>query len=294
MKHMQGFTMVELVVVIVVTALLAVTVGVVVKPTVDGYVGVRNRAELIDRADHALRRMVRDVRMGIPNSIRMPGGQQCFEVVPFVTSGRYRKAPDTVYDTPQGCTVPTSTCSAPLDTTTVTTVFDVLNPLSPMATVGDEVVINNQNGNDIYEGSNRSTITNIATPTATQGRYRFTVSAKQFPYGYEGGRFQVVPGSQKAVFYVCSGADGTVDANGDGKGKLYRLKNYGFTSTYPSACPSVVGADVLASKVKRCTFTYDPNKGATQQSGYLAVMIEISRSGESTVLSAGAHISNVP
>ena len=40
MKHMQGFTMVELVVVIVVTALLAVTVGVVVKPTVDGYVGV--------------------------------------------------------------------------------------------------------------------------------------------------------------------------------------------------------------------------------------------------------------
>jgi MSHA biogenesis protein MshO len=293
MRRQGGFTMVEFVVVIVVTAFLAVTVAVVVKPTVDSYVGVRTRAELIDQADLALRRMVRDVRMGVPNSIRMPGGQQCFEVVPFVTSGRYRKGPDTVNDSPAGCSVPTSTCSAPLDTTTITSVFDVFNPLSPMAAVGDDVVVNNQNGNDIYEGANRSTILNIATPTATQGRYRFTIVPKQFPYGYEGGRFQVIPGSQKAVFYVCSGADG-VDANGDGKGKLYRLKNYGFNSSYPSACPSVLGADVLASRVKSCTFTYDPNKGATQQSGYLAIMIEISRGGESTVLSAGAHISNVP
>lgn len=294
MRRAHGFTMVEMVVVIVVTAFLAVTVAIVVKPTVNSYVGVRTRAELSDQADLALRRMVRDVRMGVPNSIRMPGGQQCFEVVPFLTSGRYRRGPDTVNDSPPGCATPSSTCSAPLDTTTITTVFDVLNPLSPMAAVGDEVVINNQNGNDIYEGSNRSAISNIATPAATQGRYRFTVGAKQFPYGYDGGRFQVVPGNQKAVFYVCSGADGTVDANGDGKGKLYRLKNYGFNAAYPSACPSVIGADVLASKVKSCTFTYDPNKGATQQSGYLSILIEVSRGGEATVLNAGAHISNVP
>ena len=49
------------------------------------------------------------------------------------------------------------------------------------------------------------------------------MASKQFPLGYDGGRFTVVPGTTPAVFYICSGADGTLDASGNGKGTLYRL-----------------------------------------------------------------------
>ena len=134
----------------------------------------------------------------------------------------------------------------------------------------------------------------VATPTATQGAHRLTVAASPFPQGYDGGRFVVVPAAQAAVFYVCSGADGTLDASGNGKGTLYRLKSYGFNATAPTACPSTAGADVLASRVRSCRFVYDPNQGATQQNGFVSLQIELARGGETASLVLGAHVANVP
>lgn len=293
--HRQnGFTLLELVIVIVITSVIAVTVALVVRPSVAAYNAVKGRAELIDQADLALRRIVKDVRMAVPNSIRAPTSQ-CFEVIPASTGGRYRMAPDTANDSPSGCATPTGTCAAPLDTTQSTTQFDSFSTLSPLPVAGDFVVVNNQNGNDVYEGLNRSAITAISTPAVSQGKHRLSINAIQFSQGYDGGRFLVVPNAQKAVFYVCAGTDsGNLDANGDGKGSLYRLKNYGFNATSPTACPSVAGADVLATKVKSCTFVYNPNQGATQQSGFLMMDIEIARNSETAHLVMGAHVSNVP
>jgi MSHA biogenesis protein MshO len=134
----------------------------------------------------------------------------------------------------------------------------------------------------------------MATPDARFGRLRLSVASTQFPSGYDGARFVVVPAAQRAVFYVCSGADGTLDGQGDGKGTLYRAMNYGFNAAYPSACPSTAGADVLATGVKSCRFVYDPNLGATQQSGFVAMQLELARSGEVASLLMGAHVRNVP
>lgn len=289
-----GFTLLELVIVIVITSVIAVTVALVVRPSIAAYNAVKGRADLIDQADLSLRRIVKDVRMAVPNSLRSPTSQ-CFEVIPASTGGRYRMAPDAANDSPSGCSAPTNTCAAPLDTTQSTTQFDSFSTLSPLPVAGDFVVVNNQNGNDVYEGLNRSAITDIITPAVSQGKHRLSINAIQFSQGYDGGRFLVVPNAQKAVFYVCAGTDsGTLDANGDGKGSLYRLKNYGFNATSPTVCPSVAGADVLATKVKSCTFVYNPNQGATQQSGFLMMDIEIARNNETAHLVMGAHVSNVP
>jgi MSHA biogenesis protein MshO len=287
-----GFTMVELVVVIVVTGVIAATLTVFFRPAIDGYLASRNRADLTDQADTALRRMVRDVRLAVPNSIRTPGSQ-CFELIPTSSGGRYRSGPDTVNDALASCTG--STCSASIDTAQATTAFDVLSPLSTTPAAGDWVVVGNQNPADVYAGVNRAAITAVATPAnAAFGRHRLTVASTQFPIGYDGGRFSVVPNAQRAVFYVCSGADGTLDASGNGKGTLYRLMNYGFNATYPSSCPSTAGADVLASRVRSCTFVYDPNQGATQQNGFVWMQLEVARNNESAHLAIGAHVSNAP
>lgn len=289
----RGFTMIELIIVVVIGAVIAVTVGLVVRPAADAYLDSRVRADLSDQADSALRRMLRDIRQSVPNSIRMPNSQ-CFELVPSSTGGRYRVAPDMVNDQNVPCT-PSETCSAPLDTSVATTVFDTLTTLSTPPAVGDWVVINNQNTSDVYAGTNRAQITAVsASPKPSQGVTRITINSTQFSPGYDGGRFQVVPNDQQAVFYVCKDADGSLDANGNGRGVLFRAKRYNFIENQDANCPSTTNADVVATQLTSCAFVYDPNQGATQQSGFMWLQLTMSRNGETATLAVGAHVLNTP
>lgn len=291
-RRAPGFTLVELVLVIVIGGVMAATLTVFFRPAMENYLASRARADLTDQADTALRRILRDVRVAVPNSIRTPG-PACFELVPTSTGGRARSGPDTVNDAAPSC-APGATCAAALDNTQATTAFDVLSALSSTPAVGDFVVVGNQNPGEVYGGTNRAAITGVSTAFPTFGRMRLTMASTQFPLGYDGARFGVVPASQGAVFYVCSGADGTLDANGHGKGTLLRFMNYGFNAAYPTACPSGSGGDVLATRVRSCAFVYDPNQGATQQNGFVWMQIELTRNNESATLALGAHVANAP
>lgn len=288
----HGFTLVELVVVMALGGIVAAALTVFMRPALETWLTTRARASVAAQANLALQRMVRDVRAAVPNSIRTPD-PQCFELVPTSTGGRARVGPDTVNDSAPGCS-PSASCSAALDTSQATTTLDVLSPLGTLPTAGDWVVIDNQNAADVYVGTNRARITAVAVPNTTQGRHRLTLASTQFSPGYDSGRFTVVPAAQQAVFYVCRGADGTLDAAGNGKGSLMRLQAYGFNAAYPASCPAAPIGDVLATQVRSCRFLYDPNQGATQQHGYVALELQITRNQESATLVVGAHVVNVP
>ena len=292
LPHSRGFTLIELTLVIVIAGVLAATLAVFMRPAIDSYIASGNRAELTDQADTALRRMLRDIRLAVPNSVRSPGSQ-CVEVVPTSSGGRLRMQADTSNDGAPPCALGPN-CSAPLDTSQATTSVDVLTPLSVTPSAGDWLVLGNTNPNDVYAGVNRAAITGVTTPPITLGKSRLAIASTQFPQGYDSGRFTIVPNAQKAVFYTCVGADGTVDASGDGKGTLYRSSNYGFNAAYPTSCPSAAGADVVATKVISCTFSYDPNPGGTQQYGFVWLDIELARNNETVGLASGAHVVNAP
>ncbi|HTY03729.1 MAG TPA: type II secretion system protein [Rhodocyclaceae bacterium] len=282
MARGRGFTLVEMVVVIVITGILAASFAVFFVPAVNSYFDSKRRAELTDAADTALRRMGRDVRRAVPNSIRIPSNQ-CFELVPTKAGGLYRRATDIV-----------NANSDPLDTSGTDTSFDVLSPLAANPASGDFVVIGNQNTNDVYAGTNRGSVSGWASPPspggAAVGVGRVTLNpAAQFPAGYDGARFQIVDGAEQSVFYICRGA-GT--SSGNGTGQLVRLVR-AFNATYPAACPAAGGA-VLANNVAACEFIYNPNQGATQQSGFVWMRIELLSAGERMALSSGVHVSNVP
>lgn len=273
----RGFTLVELVMVIVITGILAGTVTVFLKPAIDSYFDTRRRADLTDMADTALRRMGQDIRSAVPNSIRSVSAT-CFQLVPTITGGRYRMAADSSNDAP-AC-APSATCSAPLDTTQATTVFDSLSPMATVPAANDWLVIDNQNTNDVYAGTNRALINAVAVPArASDGLHRITIANTQFPNGYDGGRFVVVPNAEQTVFYSCAG------------NTLYRTVA-AFNANQAAAC-AAVGA-IVATDVANCQFVYNSNQGATQQSGFVWMRLELSRAGENAALAAGVHVDNVP
>ena len=287
-QRAQGFTLVELIVVMVVMGILAGILVTFFTPAISNYFATSRRAALSDVADGAMRHMSRDVRVSVPNSVRS-WGNQCIETVPTSAGGRYRNAPDTQWDAAH--TAPN--LSAYAQPGMNFTQFDVFTDLS--ASANDWVVVGNQNPDDLYPAisTNRSKIASIAAPPdASLGRHRVTLaSSMQVPAGYDGARFVVVPGGQGPVSYICQNA-GIDPATGTGKGTLLRVTGYGFGG---NSCPAP-GANpaIVASHVASCTFRYDPNPGATQESGYVEVDITLQEANEFVRLFFGVHVDNVP
>lgn len=282
----RGFTLPELIIVIIITGVIAATLTVFLRPAIDSWMALRVRGDLTDQAAAALHAMKRDVRVAVPNSIRTPN-TDCFELVSTTAGGRFRKEADTV-----------NSGSLPLDLNAAsggTTQFDVMNPLAATPAVGDYVVVDNQNPNDVYTGSNRAAISAAPGAALSVGGTTIRLSSLTIgsginDSGYQGGRFVVVPAATPTVFYVCSGAG---SSGGDGTGTLYRLTRP-FNASYPASCPATTGAAVLATRVKSCRFVYSPTAGATQHSGFVAMQLELMRNNETVSLLMGAHVMNTP
>ncbi len=87
-----GITLIELIVTITVTGIIAGIVSVFIVRPVEGYFDLSRRAALVDASESALRRMARDIRIALPNSVRITntsGGGFALELVPIVDGGKY-------------------------------------------------------------------------------------------------------------------------------------------------------------------------------------------------------------
>ena len=96
LRRMAGFTLVESVIVILITGILAAVVAIFIRAPVQGYFDTVRRAELTDQADLALRRITRDVRLALPNSVRLStvGNVHYIEFIMTRSGGRYRDVSD--------------------------------------------------------------------------------------------------------------------------------------------------------------------------------------------------------
>lgn len=96
---LRGFTLIELVLVIVITGIIAALTTVFIARPLQGYVDVNRRAALVDEADLALRRIARDVSAALPGSVRVGNGDHTLELLAVSAGGRYRVEPGTTEHT---------------------------------------------------------------------------------------------------------------------------------------------------------------------------------------------------
>lgn len=279
-----GFTLVEIVVAMAVLGIIAAMGAIFVKPAIDAYVGQQRRAELSDVADTALRRMARDVRLALPNSVRVATpGNVYLEFLLTRTGGRYRADQD------DG----TVAGEDPLDFSAPDTVFDTLERLSTLTgqvivPATDRVVIHNLGipGADAYNGDNTSLVTAFsAGGGAAANEDRITIAAKQYPLESPGRRFQVISGP---VTYECFNA-GT--SAGEGTGFLRRYDGYAIVPS-PQPQPPAGTPAVLASYVSACSIDY--TSLSLQARGLLTIRLQLTRGGETVALYQEVHVNNVP
>ena len=264
-QQQRGFTMIELIMVIVIMGVIGGMVAVFMKRPIDAYFDSARRAALTDVADTTVRRMARDIRKALPNSVRVPNSQ-CLEFIPTKAGGRYRAEETVAGDD-------TSLNFAAADST-----FNMLGsnnalPVNQRIVQDDVIAVYNLGvtGSDAYNQDNTSRV--LAAPV-DGAETRISIDSKLFPVASGGNRFHVIPSNEKIVAYVCNG------------GKMYRTAS----STFISACPAT--GSVLGDKVSSCNFVY--NGSDLQRNALVQLTVKFTDSNETVSLYHEVHVDNTP
>ncbi len=93
-NHIRGFTLIEMVVVIVVSTILLAFVANFMTVPMDAYLAQKRRSEFIGDADRLMRTLASDVRTAVPNSIRFTnvGADSYITLLPAVATSTYKVA----------------------------------------------------------------------------------------------------------------------------------------------------------------------------------------------------------
>ena len=267
-----GFTLIELIVVIVLVGILAAIGGIFIVKPIEGYTALSRRAELVDSADTALRRMKRDIRLAVPNSVRVDGTGTKLELMETVDGGRYRAQIDPTDPTNNGDI---------LDFTKADGSFQVLGSLDNPPQVGESVVVYNFSSTGIfgnaYSGHNLADVATGSTADLIKLQ-----NPKHFHFSSPYQRFFVIDGP---VSYVCDSTNGT----------LTRYWNYtaGQDANTTIAAMGAGGSSALMTNhVSSCSITYEP--GTAERAGLVTLRLALSDSGETITLLQQVHVENAP
>lgn len=286
---MRGATLIELVTVLALLAIISVAAAVMLSGPIRGYQDTRARAELSDVADLALRRMGREIRLALPNSLRVAtsGGTSYLELLVTRTGGRYRASTDA------------SSAGDILDFSASDGSFDTVGPLSAVAgqaiQANDELVVYNLfsdssvTSSNAYGADNTSVISGTGASDIGGDGIKINFAPMQIPLSSPGGRFQVVSGP---LSFVC--APGALDASGNGTGTLDRVSGYTKTLSPQPGPGGFPGSPVvarLANFVSACDLRYDTN---AQNIGVVGIRLELTRRNDAVVLYYEVHVINVP
>lgn len=249
----RGFTLVEMVIVIAVLAILGGISSIFISRAMQGYANSESYLSLVDMSDHALRRMKREIRNAVPNSVRISNDGLVLEFIPIQFGGRYRVGLDNNGN------------GDPLNFAIVDNSFDVLGPPVPNVNAGNGLIIYNLGipGADAYAGDNYRLL------QAGNNLGNLSFVGNGYVFGSPSRRFYVVA---SASVLICD----------LGQRRLWLVDNYPIVANLPANINNIGGgvAHLLADDVTACQFRLD--NGIQQRSGVLSLNITLSR-GPATV-----------
>jgi len=285
-----GFTLMELIVVIVLVGIVATVSVRFIELPVRGYIDLARRTELVDSAEQALRMIQREIREALPNSIRItPRGDGPGTVIEFIhvkAVGRYR-------DRPGGPGLGNALCR--LQFSLADTSFDVVHDFEPSPfSAGDRLVISNWTSTgaaaNAYVGDNitptTTTLTLNANDAACGNEDRISLSTGfQFPFASANKRFFVV---DFPIAYICDTTAGTLTRYAGHA----LLPNQASVDTDGELLGAGAASALVTDHVTGCTMTYNP--GSPQRGGLVILGLTLSDGGEQISLLHQVHVVNAP
>lgn len=272
-RAQAGFTLIEAVMVIVLTGIVATVVGQSIVTPVQSYLALAARARLADTADSALRRIGRELRTALPNSVRISPDGQSLELIPTTAGARYRT---------QGV--------GALQDGVLTTSFSLMGPGLSLASANQQLVFYNLGvpGADAYAPnttlaqqavSNRRQSLNAAGVLSSLN----LVSLAPLPLGSITPPYRVFAVLEPVSFH-CNTSTGL----------LTRHSGYGFVASQPH--PPAGSVAVLADGLSACHFSLDTS---LQGNGLVQLRLSLSSTGalagaETVTLTHAVHVDNLP
>lgn len=289
-NRQHGFTLVEVIVSMLLLGILGGVVAVFIRAPMQGYVDTSARAELADQADLALRRIGRDLRLALPNSVRTSNNGAAVEFLLTKGGGRYLSgddgAPGNILDF--------------VGNGTTFSVVGAMPSLSSRIANGDYVVVYNLGPGilpaDAYQfasGAQRNiarvssfTKSGADLDTITLADNPFSAQTPPMPSPQQ--RFQVVSGP---VSYVCgTDTDGTLS--------LWRYAGYPIAAAHNVPPVGASQKALVAKRLDTCTnlFRYDTIPAATRSGLVLVALALRQRNDPAAVvrLVHQVHVDNTP
>ena len=307
-RRHSGMTLIELVVVITISGIISSVLIFFIVGSMQSYEAQARRAELVDAAEMALRRMARDIRQALPNSVRVDPTGRVIEMLNTADGARYREGPGTLPGGhPHG--PPAFRLRVPGTDgdgfnivgffPNITVPFDSTNP-TDCPSLNCRLAIYNQGvtGADAYADANAPAntpvvMTNPSVITFTvrmDGQEDSSVFNDEHQVKPSGNlRFRYASPNQRVfivdtpVTYACDTAGKTIT----------RYSNYPITAAQQTT-PAGAASALLSTPVTACTFTY--SQGTNQRAGLVTLDITVSDtdSGEVVRLLYQTHVDNSP
>lgn len=289
----RGFTLVEAIVTIVVLGIVAGIVALFIRAPVLGFTESSERAAASDEADLALRRIARDLRLALPNSVRVAADGSAVEFLLTSTGGRYLAVEDDVpgqpfldFDNPGNTqfTVVGGTMR-PIERGNYIVVYNLGDGIQPSDAYRYRGGIDAGNTNDmniaqVVAVDNPSS----AAPVVTLEDNPF--ARQSVPMASPNRRFQVVT---TPVTYQCV-------RGADGGNTLVRYWNYPISAGQNLPPQGAPRQAVIAARVAECGNLFQYGSAASRRSALVILNLPLRiRGGKGLVrLVHQVHVDNTP